>query len=61
MIKITKVQYLAAISLLLVFAIDVFTPSHYVVDTLYICCIVITFKQKRRSLPGLPLRPAYLS
>ena len=38
--------YLAAASLLLVFVIDVLTPAHLAIDILYLCCILILFKQK---------------
>lgn len=44
--------YLAAASLLLVFVIDVLTPAHLAIDILYLCCILILFKQKTNIIIG---------
>jgi hypothetical protein len=49
-IKLT--HYLAAASLLAVFIIDVFTPTEFVADILYLCCILIVFKENTQTIIG---------
>jgi hypothetical protein len=43
-------HYLAAACLLIVFTIDIFTPTEFVADILYLCCIVIVFKENTRTI-----------
>ena len=45
-----KAKYLAAVSLITVFIIDVFTPTEFVLDVLYLCCLLIVFKQNSRTI-----------
>ena len=44
--------YLAAASLLVVFVIDIITPTEFVADILYLCCILLVFKDKTRIIIG---------
>jgi signal transduction histidine kinase len=46
----TKNEYLAAISLLIVLIIDILTPTEFVVDILYLCCILFVFKQNPKTI-----------
>lgn len=48
--SITKTQSLAAGSLLVVFIIDTITPVEFVFDILYLCCILIVFKQNTKTI-----------
>ncbi len=41
---------LAAASLLVVFIIDVITPTEFVADILYLCCILLVFKEPTRTI-----------
>src|SRR5471030_1586997 len=50
MISVTKPQWVAAASVVIVFIIDVFTPVNYTVYMLYICSIVIVFKQSKQTI-----------
>jgi signal transduction histidine kinase len=43
---------LAAASLLVVFVIDIITPTEFVADILYLCCIVLVFKNNTRVIIG---------
>jgi len=47
MIKVPfkSVRYLAIAGLLAVFLIDIFTPIEFIADGLYLCCILILFKE----------------
>jgi signal transduction histidine kinase len=47
---LNKTQWLATASLLIVFTIDTFSSSKYVVDVLYLCCILIVFKQSMATI-----------
>ena len=49
---ITLNQYLAAASLLVVFVIDIITPTEFVADILYLCCILLVFKESSRIIIG---------
>jgi hypothetical protein len=48
-------QYLAAVSLLIVFVIDLITPTEFVVDILYLCCIPLVFKDSTRIIIGFSM------
>jgi signal transduction histidine kinase len=48
--KANLTTYFAAASLLMVFVIDVITPSHIAIDILYLCCILILFKQNTTTI-----------
>ncbi len=50
--RITLNQYLAAASLLVVFVIDIITPTEFVADILYLCCILLVFKESSRIIIG---------
>lgn len=52
MTPIRKMQCLAGTSLLMVFTIDILTPPQYVFDVLYLCCIVIVYKQSVKTIAG---------
>jgi hypothetical protein len=41
---------MAAASLLVVFAIDILTPTEFVADILYLCCILIVFKENAQTI-----------
>jgi signal transduction histidine kinase len=46
----TKPQYFAAACLLAVFTINIFTPPDYIIDILYLCSIVLVFKQRSKVI-----------
>ncbi len=46
----TKIRYLAAAGLLAVFIINILTPPDFVIDILYLCSIVLVFKQDTRTI-----------
>src|ERR1700733_15140233 len=50
MTRITNMQYLAAASLLTVFIINIITPADFVIDILYLCSIVLVFKQNTKTI-----------
>jgi signal transduction histidine kinase len=50
MARITKIQYLAAVSLLSVFLINILTPPDFVIDILYVCSIVLVFRQNTKTI-----------
>lgn len=41
---------LAIVSLIIVFVIDIFTPAEFVAGTLYLCCMLVVFKQNTRTI-----------
>jgi K+-sensing histidine kinase KdpD len=43
-------QYLAAVILLTVFIINIVTPPTFVIDILYLCSIVLVFKQNTKTI-----------
>jgi signal transduction histidine kinase len=45
-----KTECLAAITLLIVLIIDILTPTEFVVDILYLCCIPFVFKQNPKTI-----------
>ena len=45
-------QYLAAASLLIVFCIDIIAPTEFLADILYLCCILLVFKENTRTIIG---------
>jgi signal transduction histidine kinase len=45
-------QYLAAMSLLIVFVINILTPPAFVIDMLYVCSIVLVFRQDTKTILG---------
>ncbi len=48
--SVRKTQLLATASLLTVFALDVNTPTKFVFDILYLCSILIVFKQSTQTI-----------
>ena len=48
--SVKTTRYLAAASLLTVFIIDILTPVQFAVDILYLCCILIVFKQNTKTI-----------
>lgn len=48
--SIKTTRYLAAASLLIVFLLDIFTPNTFVVDILYLCCILLVFRESPRTI-----------
>ncbi len=46
----TKIRYLAAAGLLAVFIINILTPPNFVIVILYLCSIVLVFKQDTRTI-----------
>jgi len=48
--RIHTMQYLAAMSLLTAFIINILTPPVFVIDILYICSIVLVFKQNIKTI-----------
>lgn len=48
--SIKVVRYITAASLLIVFVIDIITPPAFVVDILYLCCIMLVFKQDTKTI-----------
>jgi signal transduction histidine kinase len=50
MTETVKIQYLAAVSLLSVFIINILTPPEFVIDILYLCSIVLVFRQNIRTI-----------
>jgi hypothetical protein len=48
--RITAMQYLAAISLLAVFIVNISTPLVFNIDILYLCSIVLVFKQSTKTI-----------
>ncbi len=50
MTRVPRAVYLAALSLLIVFTIDILTPPAFVVDVLYLCCMVLVFKQSSKVI-----------
>jgi hypothetical protein len=42
--------YIAAVSLLAVFIIDIITPTEFIADILYLCCIALVFKENARTI-----------
>ena len=49
-IKANLTSYLAAASLIAVFVIDMLTPVYLAVDILYLCCILILFRQNTLTI-----------
>jgi signal transduction histidine kinase len=47
---IKTTRCLAAASLLIVFILDIFTPNTFVVDILYLCCILLVFRESPRTI-----------
>ena len=56
----TKVRYLAAAGLVVVFIINIFTPPDFVIDMLYLCSIVLVFKQNTRTIIGFAMTACML-
>jgi signal transduction histidine kinase len=48
--RATNMQYLAAVSLLAVFLINILTPPDFVIDILYVCSIVLVFRQNTKTI-----------
>lgn len=48
--RVTNIQYLAAVSLLAVFLINILTPPEFVIDILYVCSIVLVFRQNTKTI-----------
>jgi signal transduction histidine kinase len=48
--RVPAMQYLASLILLTAFIIDIFTPPVFVIDMLYICSIVLVFKQNTKTI-----------
>lgn len=53
-------QYLAAVSLLAVFIINIAVPPSFVIDILYLCSIVLVFKQNTKTILGFSIAAAVL-
>ena len=49
-ITIKTTRYLAAVSLLAVFILDIITPMAFVIDILYLCCILLMFRENTRTI-----------
>ena len=60
MTRITNMQYLAAASLLAVFVINIAVPPSFVIDILYLCSIVLVFKQNSKTILGFSIAAAVL-
>jgi signal transduction histidine kinase len=56
----TKIRYLAATGLFAVFLINIVTPPDFVIDILYLCSIVLIFKQNTRTIIGFGLAACIL-
>ena len=56
----TKIRYLAAAGLLTVFIINILTPPNFVIDILYLCSIVLVFKQNTRTIIGFSVAACVL-
>jgi signal transduction histidine kinase len=46
----SKIQFLAAVGLLTVFIINILTPPAFLIDVLYLCSIVLVFKQNTQTI-----------
>lgn len=58
--KITTTQYLAAVSLMTVFTINALAPSVLNIDILYVCSIVLVFKQNAKTIVCFSIAAATL-
>jgi hypothetical protein len=47
---VKSIHYIAAVSLLIVFLIDVLTPTEFIADILYLCCILIVFQENAGTI-----------
>lgn len=52
---IRTTRCLAAASLLTVFLLDVLTPATFVIDVLYLCCILLVFRESPRTIIGFTI------
>ncbi len=57
---IKTTHYLAVGSMSIVFIIDIFTPIEFVAGILYLCCILIVFKQNTRTIIGFSVAACLL-
>jgi len=48
--RTSNMQYLAAAGLLAVFLINILTPPDFVIDILYVCSIVLVFRQNTKTI-----------
>jgi signal transduction histidine kinase len=48
--SVRTIRYIAGASLFAVFVIDIITPPAFVVDILYICCILLVYKQNSKTI-----------
>lgn len=53
--KAYQKQYLAAVSLLTVFLVDILTPARFGVDILYLCAILLVYKLPARTIIGFTI------
>jgi signal transduction histidine kinase len=58
--SIKTTRYVAIASLLTVFVIDVIAPAAFVVDILYLCCILLVCKQGRKTIITLSMTSCLL-
>ena len=59
--SIKTTRNVASAGLLLVFIIDIITPPEFVVDILYICCILLVYRQTNKTIISFSIAACALS
>jgi len=59
-ISTDKIKYLAVVSLLTVFIINIFIPPDFIIDIFYLCSILIVFKQNTQTIIGFSVAACVL-